>query len=158
MGVFETSTHCSRTPITEKVGLMIQNLKQAQSVGKVASSAPSQRSNPFDFVVKQGRTFHRYREGKYPLPNDFREQERLDFQHYFMLILLGGKLHLAPIGENPQNVLDIGTGTGIWAVEFADRYPVRECHRHRSESNPARLRAEKLFLRNRRCRGRMAIH
>jgi SAM-dependent methyltransferase len=110
-------------PITEKVGLLIQNLKQAQSVGKVASSAPSQRSNPFDFVVKQGRTFHRYREGKYPLPNDYREQERLDFQHHFMLTLLDGKLHLAPIGENPQNVLDIGTGTGIWAVEFADRYP-----------------------------------
>jgi ubiquinone/menaquinone biosynthesis C-methylase UbiE len=35
------------------------------------------------------------------------------------LVLLDGKLHLAPI-ENPQNVLDVGTGTGIWAVEFGN--------------------------------------
>lgn len=28
---------------------------------------------------------------------------------------LEGKLHLAPI-DNPHNVLDIGTGTGIWAM------------------------------------------
>lgn len=86
------------------------------------STVPSARSHVFNFVVEQGRTFHRYREGKYPLPNDNREQERLDFQHCFMLILLDGRLHLAPIGETPQNVLDIGTGTGIWAIEFAERY------------------------------------
>ena len=24
----------------------------------------------------------------------------------------GGKLHLAPIGDNPNRVLDVGTGTG----------------------------------------------
>lgn len=34
------------------------------------------------------------------------------------LILLEGRLHLAPIGSNPQNVLDVGTGTGIWAIDF----------------------------------------
>ncbi|PMD15765.1 S-adenosyl-L-methionine-dependent methyltransferase [Hyaloscypha hepaticicola] len=96
---------------------------RSPNAGSPSSSAVSQRSHVFDFVVEQGRTFHRYREGKYPLPNDNREQERLDFQHYFMLVLLDGKLQLAPIGENPQNVLDIGTGTGIWAIEFADRYP-----------------------------------
>lgn len=28
----------------------------------------------------------------------------------------------APIKE-PQSVLDIGTGTGIWAIEFADEFP-----------------------------------
>jgi ubiquinone/menaquinone biosynthesis C-methylase UbiE len=29
------------------------------------------------------------------------------------------KLHLAPLTD-PQNVLDIATGTGIWAIEFGD--------------------------------------
>jgi ubiquinone/menaquinone biosynthesis C-methylase UbiE len=29
------------------------------------------------------------------------------------------KLHLAPL-TNPKNVLDIATGTGIWAIEFGD--------------------------------------
>lgn len=30
---------------------------------------------------------------------------------------------MAPISKAPQNVLDIGTGTGIWAIEFAETYP-----------------------------------
>lgn len=38
------------------------------------------------------------------------------------LITLGGKLHLAPINE-PHNILDCGTGTGIWAIDMADLYP-----------------------------------
>jgi ubiquinone/menaquinone biosynthesis C-methylase UbiE len=47
----------------------------------------------------------------------------LDLQHHLCVILLDGRLQLAPIGPNPQNVLDVGTGTGIWAIEFAQRYP-----------------------------------
>ncbi|OHX00757.1 methyltransferase domain-containing protein [Colletotrichum incanum] len=35
------------------------------------------------------------------------------------------KLCLAPIGDKPQ-VLDLGTGTGIWAIDFADDYPSAE--------------------------------
>jgi ubiquinone/menaquinone biosynthesis C-methylase UbiE len=44
----------------------------------------------------------------------------LDMQNKMWSITLDGKLHLAPIGPNPQNVLDIGTGTGIWAIEFGE--------------------------------------
>ena len=33
------------------------------------------------------------------------------------------KLHLAPIAQNPQNILDIGTGSGIWAMNMADMHP-----------------------------------
>jgi methylase of polypeptide subunit release factors len=32
-------------------------------------------------------------------------------------MLLKSKLGQAPI-ENPQSVLDIGTGTGIWAIDY----------------------------------------
>jgi ubiquinone/menaquinone biosynthesis C-methylase UbiE len=39
-------------------------------------------------------------------------------QHKMWSITLSGKLHLAPIGPTPENVLDVGTGTGIWAIEF----------------------------------------
>lgn len=35
--------------------------------------------------------------------------------HHVQTLVLKGKLFLAPI-ENPQLVVDIGTGTGIWAV------------------------------------------
>lgn len=35
------------------------------------------------------------------------------------VLLLKGDLFKAPI-KNPQKVLDLGTGTGIWAIEFAE--------------------------------------
>ena len=38
-------------------------------------------------------------------------------------ITLGDKLYLAPIKKQPKNMLDIGTGTGIWAIEMGDEYP-----------------------------------
>ena len=58
----------------------------------------------------------------YPLPNDEPELDRLDLQHHVITLLLDGNLHLAPL-ENPRRALDIGTGTGLWAIEFADRFP-----------------------------------
>lgn len=40
--------------------------------------------------------------------------------HHVYLLLCDNKLHLAPIGKNPQRILDIGTGTGIWAMDMAE--------------------------------------
>jgi hypothetical protein len=45
----------------------------------------------------------------------------LDLQHHLFTLTFDGKLHIAPIEEikgGIQNVLDIGTGTGIWAMDF----------------------------------------
>lgn len=60
------------------------------------------------------------------LPNDDREQDRMDLHHHVFLLSLDGKLVCAPLVKDPRRVLDIGTGTGIWAVEFADEYPSAE--------------------------------
>ncbi|ORY59177.1 S-adenosyl-L-methionine-dependent methyltransferase [Pseudomassariella vexata] len=79
-------------------------------------------SEPGSIVEGSGRTYNGYREGKYLLPNDGAEQDRLDFQHEIFRIAFDGALTLAPIGE-PSRVLDIATGTGIWAFEFAESYP-----------------------------------
>jgi len=49
--------------------------------------------------------------------------EQLDLGHHIYLMLLDNRLFLAPIAPDPQNVLDIGTGTGIWAIDFADSWP-----------------------------------
>jgi ubiquinone/menaquinone biosynthesis C-methylase UbiE len=43
-------------------------------------------------------------------------QQREDMKHA-MVKMLCGQLHFAPIGDHPHEVLDIGTGTGIWAIE-----------------------------------------
>jgi SAM-dependent methyltransferase len=47
----------------------------------------------------------------------------LDFYHHIWRLMIGGRLFRAPIGNNPQSVLDLGTGTGIWAIDFADEFP-----------------------------------
>jgi ubiquinone/menaquinone biosynthesis C-methylase UbiE len=31
---------------------------------------------------------------------------------------LDGKLYLSPLPDDVQNVLDVGTGTGLWAMDF----------------------------------------
>ncbi|KAL8939647.1 MAG: hypothetical protein Q9216_003255, partial [Gyalolechia sp. 2 TL-2023] len=41
-------------------------------------------------------------------------------------VSLGGKLNLAPIPKNAKRILDVGTGTGIWAIETGDKYPDAE--------------------------------
>ena len=60
---------------------------------------------------------------EYFLPIDESELDRLDLNHYKYYVTLGGKYFLAPIANDVQAVLDIGTGTGIWALDFADKYP-----------------------------------
>jgi methylase of polypeptide subunit release factors len=50
----------------------------------------------------------------------------MDLHHEIVLQLLHGALHKAPISSNPQRILDAGTGTGIWAIDMADKYPSAE--------------------------------
>ncbi|RKU45314.1 hypothetical protein DL546_007218 [Coniochaeta pulveracea] len=61
--------------------------------------------------------------GKYFLPNDDPEVERLDLQHHLLRLTIDGRLCLCPKNENATRVLDLGTGSGIWAIEYADAHP-----------------------------------
>lgn len=69
-----------------------------------------------DYAFENSRRYHKFQEGRYHFPNDEPEQEREDMKHAMIVNLCNGKLHFAPL-ENPQKVLDIGTGTGIWAID-----------------------------------------
>ena len=90
---------------------------------EIASSTASLSSSVLEYEYENGRRYHAYRAGKYFAPNDDLEQERMDLQHHIYLMLLGGESFNAPIGPNPKRVLDVGTGTGIWAMDFADKFP-----------------------------------
>ena len=73
-------------------------------------------------IEEHGRTYHHYKADSYVLPNDGEEQNRLDLQHHVAKLLMDGHLCWAPI-QNPRTALDVGTGTGIWAIEFAKEHP-----------------------------------
>ncbi|KAF5528612.1 Secondary metabolism regulator LAE1 [Colletotrichum aenigma] len=92
----------------------------------IASSSTSLRSSLLDYRVENGRTYHRYKDGKYNLPNDERESDRMDLVHQLWLLTLDDRLGVAPPcreGTTVGRVLDVGTGTGIWALNFGDEHP-----------------------------------
>lgn len=68
------------------------------------------------------RSYHAYRDGSYWGPNDEQAIEHLDLAHHLFTLTLSHKLHRAPISPNAHEVLDLGTGTGIWAIDFADAH------------------------------------
>ncbi|KAJ4299105.1 hypothetical protein N0V90_004349 [Kalmusia sp. IMI 367209] len=59
---------------------------------------------------------------KYLFPDDEQEQDRLDVKYAAIHLTYGNKLCFAPL-QNPQQALDVGTGTGIWAIDFAEENP-----------------------------------
>lgn len=74
-------------------------------------------SNVARHMFENGRRYHAYKAGRYPIPNDDAEQGREELKHAMMLEMTDGKLTYAPIGDHPQKIMDVGTGTGIWAIE-----------------------------------------
>lgn len=76
-------------------------------------------------VSENGRLFHGYMKGMYMYPCDEQEKDRLDIFHHFFLVARKEVLHRASILPNsmPTRILDLGTGTGIWAIDMADKYP-----------------------------------
>ncbi|KAI7514384.1 hypothetical protein KC347_g657 [Hortaea werneckii] len=88
-----------------------------------SSLTTSLNSSVTDYKYEHGRRYHAYQEGKYVLPNDDAEIQRLELQHRIWQISLSGRLNMAPIPEDINSCLDIGCGTGAWAIEFADRHP-----------------------------------
>lgn len=46
-----------------------------------------------------------------------READRLDLQHHVLCLTFNSKLYFSPL-DSPRHALDVGTGTGIWAIDF----------------------------------------
>lgn len=130
-------------------------------------------SSIMHYRIENGRQYHAYRDGAYWGPNDEVAKEILDFAHHMYFLTLDRKLHMAPL-KDPQRILDVGTGTGIWAIDMAGTLvwsppytnmhpyenrpvPSRNSHRHGPFSNTTRMGSPKLHVRNRRRNPRMDI-
>lgn len=93
------------------------------AIGSFLTSTTSITESLYHFHYENGRRYHAQRNGaQYNLPNDENELDRLDLQHHLFLLTLGGQLYRAPLGQNIQHAIDLGTGTGIWAMDFADQF------------------------------------
>ncbi|KAK0612613.1 S-adenosyl-L-methionine-dependent methyltransferase, partial [Bombardia bombarda] len=91
-----------------------------------APSTASLTESILQYRLVHGRTYKSSTTNDYWAPNDDLQNDGLDLFDNAATVLLGDKLFLAPIGENPHRVLDVGTGTGLWAIDFADAYPGAE--------------------------------
>ena len=60
------------------------------------------------------------------MPNDEAEQTRLAIAHQAYLPALDDQLTLGLIPRSAKRILDVGTGTGDWAIAVADRFPQAE--------------------------------
>jgi len=64
-----------------------------------------------------GRRYQTYRDDRYVLPNDEAEQAREALMHHMMLEALDGRHILAPIPDDVKMIMDLGTGTALWALD-----------------------------------------
>ncbi|KXT14620.1 hypothetical protein AC579_3718 [Pseudocercospora musae] len=94
-------------------------------IASLAASSTSLISSARQFQSKHGRRYHGYNAGKHHFPNDEVELNRMDFEHHNQKLQLDGRLHLCPL-DDPKDILDLNTGTGIWCIEMADEHPEGE--------------------------------
>ncbi|KAK0381561.1 TAM domain methyltransferase [Colletotrichum limetticola] len=86
-------------------------------IESIATSSTSISSSILDYRIENGRTYHRYKDG--------------NMQHEIFLYTIGGRLGQAPSCDKEARVgrvLDVGTGTGIWAIDFGELHPESEVY------------------------------
>ncbi|KAF3491271.1 uncharacterized protein GIQ15_00788 [Arthroderma uncinatum] len=94
------------------------------------------QADTFPSYEENGRLYHGFRRGMYMYPCDENEQDRLDLFHRVLCVARKEILHSPNIKIPPSllrnptflhdqgpRILDLGCGTGIWAIDIAKKYP-----------------------------------
>ena len=82
-------------------------------------STRSLKSAP-ELILENGRY---YCNDTYFMPCDEDEQTRLSILYQTYLFLLDHQITLGVVPRNPKRILEVGTGTGDWAMAVAERFP-----------------------------------
>ncbi|KAL3963197.1 hypothetical protein ACCO45_000201 [Purpureocillium lilacinum] len=91
-----------------------------------ASRTASLSSSFFNFVQEDCHTYHSYGVTEYMLPNDQAWLILEDFLHYLLhTLVLQKRALLGSAADLDGRVLDVGTGTGLWAFERIDISPIQ---------------------------------
>lgn len=90
----------------------------------VESSTASISSSILNYRTVNGRTYHSdsVTDGEYWGPNDEKHLNALEIYAHGLFLMLDEKLHQAPLKDDIKYAVDIGTGQGYWAVDFADEF------------------------------------
>ncbi|KAH7027748.1 S-adenosyl-L-methionine-dependent methyltransferase [Microdochium trichocladiopsis] len=78
------------------------------------------------YLIENGRCYTDFKPFQYLFPCDSDELNRLDIFHKLITLARNGTtpfagLHKHPLPPDPK-IIDLGCGSGIWAVDMADRY------------------------------------
>ncbi|KAA8622073.1 hypothetical protein SMACR_09972 [Sordaria macrospora] len=100
----------------------------ASTISSFASTTASLSSSIYHYRTIHGRTYHGdIGNAESWQPNDQRHVEAMEIGHHALMVQLDGKLFLSPLDKKKvQKVLDIATGSGLWAIDFADEFPNAE--------------------------------
>jgi SAM-dependent methyltransferase len=119
--------HSIRFPISYTPTPSLDDTENAEvddrSIRSTTSYTPTRWQDSIEYVEVGGRGYYINRAcmHQYTLPSDNREKDRQAAQFILWMKALRHQLILPPI-HAPQYVLDVGTGSGTWAIELADQY------------------------------------
>jgi len=107
------------TPIP---AILVNTLSNNDDDGStIALSSNSLNSSIFNYRRLHGRPYKSSPTTEYWTPIDAAQNEAFDLLHNVQLMITDNKLSLSPISPTDSfELLDVGTGTGTWAIDFAD--------------------------------------